>query len=410
MLAVRAPRAWISQIKVHAFTGVPLIAGGLSVAVALLSGLLLDMSSLKRGWADPFNVALVGLIYLAPVAAGAAAAEGRALAQSGLLGTAVNTTSGRRRALMLSWLSVALWQLTAFAGLSLLAILRVGVRGLPSLAVLLLPVSAVTILLAVTTLGTLLGFVVPRRGTAPTMALSIFGLLFALSFATGDLAAFSVVYPSTFYQPWLEPHAALVAGQVALLGSVLLGALAGLLGGRVARPAGSGAAVLALLATVALLRTDPDPVQIRADPGEQACAERNQVMLCVWPESRDALTPGLLSLTQYVEAAGPFLDVPHRYRQPGLRPSSAATVLLPAETQSPAEANLYTSLAVLAAYDCQEGPGARAAADLYTWMVARVDRTGADTTSPGYRVATQEMAQQQMWVDQQLAAISACTR
>lgn len=55
MLAVRAPRAWISQIKVHAFTGVPLIAGGLSVAVALLSGLLLDMSSLKRGWADPFN-------------------------------------------------------------------------------------------------------------------------------------------------------------------------------------------------------------------------------------------------------------------------------------------------------------------------------------------------------------------
>lgn len=408
--STRGPQGWAAQLKVSAFTGVPLIAGGLSVTVALLTSLLLDMSSLKRGWADPLNVALVGLIYLAPVAAGAAAAQGHALARAGLLGAVVNSTAGRRRALLLAWVSVAFWQLTAFAALALIAAVRVGTQGFPSRAVLLLPLSATTILLSVTALGTLLGFSVPRRATAPTAALTVFALLFTLSFSSGRSAAFSVVYPSTFYQPWLEPHAALVAGQVILVATMLLGALAGLSGGRLARPTALGAAVLALLATVALLHTDPDPVQVRTDPGTRACATQNDVTLCVWPESRKALAPGLQSLSQYVEAARPFLPVSLQYRQPGLRPSSATTVLLPSETRSPSEANLYTSLAVLSPYDCREGPGAQAAADLYTWMVARVDRTGADTTSPGYRVAAQPAFQQQVWVDQQLTSIRACPR
>ena len=409
---MRAPRLaaaveWAGQIQVRATTGVPRVAGLLTVSAALLSGTLIGTSAMSSGWTDPLNGALTALLFLAPVAVGVAVAEGRAIVLEGLIVSVLTATRGRRRALLASWAALASWQIAALAALLLVITIRADPSGVPSWSTMLLPASELSILLCVTTAGLLLGRHRPWRWLAPAAAVTVFLLLFGLSVTTGPIATFAVVFTSTFYQPWFEPSVRLLTGQLALTAGVLSMAMIGLL----TPPRTGRALVLAALVTasssVLLLNTSPSPVQIRAG-GPGLCAEQRGVQLCVWPASQAALAPGLASLARYVEAASPFLPVPTYYRQPGLDQPLATDVEIPGDVVTEEQANLYTSIGVLQQYSCDRGLGLAASGDLYTWMVARVDPTFADTTSAGYRMATATTAVQQDWVNGRVRLIRAC--
>ncbi len=249
-------------LAVHASSGVPFMAGLFSAAVALAVGVLFD-ASIGGLWADALNLPLTAAGYLVPIAAGSAATAAGALARTGVLALAATAPDGRRRAVLLSWCAVVLWQVVSLGVLLVIAPVRLSAAGSLSAPMVLLPASALVLLLAATAVGTVIGTRWPSPVVAPILALAVFVPLYAFIYADGRAAAFAVIFPGTFYQPWFEPHVELVTAQIGLVGSVLLGAGAALLRGRRGAVVGAGAAVCACVALTALLTIEPNPVQLR---------------------------------------------------------------------------------------------------------------------------------------------------
>lgn len=403
--ALRPPRL-LSLLTVQATSGLPAAAGLLSIVVALLTGLLFDSSGLQSGWADPLNLALTAILYLAPVAVGSGAVEASALRRSGLLQLAGTSSVGRRKALLLVYAACVGWQWLAFLALTALSVLRSDTNGAFSGADLLLPASAMAMLAATSALGVVLGSRFTNHLLPPGLAIAVFLGLYAPTFANGRFATLSYFYPSTYYQPFLQPHIRLLSLQIISLLLLVLACVGAMFG----KPRGQFVALLAGLAIVpvflALGSTNPDPVQYRSAPDNPLCKTAEGLHLCVWPDSKESLDPGLAALVDVAAHARPFLEVPIEYQQPGLK-LDAATIQLPGNPRSSQELALVAVRAVIPPLACSGPEATDAYFDLSDWLSARLS-PGAGYSEHIEEAVRLPASQQKSWVTERVAALHTC--
>lgn len=413
MTALAMPVALVGTV---AKTGIPRAFGVLQLLVGLLAAATTDVSGFLPGVADPFNVLLTAMIYLAPLAAATGAAHAGVFQRSGMGAVAAVTVGGTHAAAILNWAGAAVWSLITYLGMLTVVCLRAEVTGSTTPAMFTLVVLAVTLLLAMAAIGTAVATVRPHPLMAPTLAITSFVGLYVVSYATGPWAVLSPTSPGTTYQPYFEPRTALVLTQAAALAGAAVTAWAAVHRGlrRILHVA-SGTAMV-LVAAVGLWHQAPPhpdlvaiglgpdaPVQPRTPPEDPACGSRDGVTLCVWPESAEQLDHSLAALAPIQAAASPYLDVPGRYAQPG--------VGVPGETYHVPEAGMtdHTFYAVPAALPdgCMHRAALQATFDLRAWLSHRL---GARVATPRIRKAAGlPREEQQAWVDHRLAKLSACS-
>ena len=272
-------RRWATLVGVDATSGTVLVTGTVSAVAAVVTVTLMGRSSFLPGWADPLNAGLTITVYIAPLAAGAAALQSREMVARGIIALASTPVRGWRAATALRWASVTACQLVAFyLGLSLLLVTS-DLHGPLSAAMLLLPISGTLAIALATMLGTLAGRFWPNWFASPLLAIVIFLAMFVASLATGRASVASLVFPATFYQVYLEPNVELLSGQILGVFSILLLGMS-LLSGR--RTGVTIAAIGAgtLLGSAFILRgVAIDPVQFRAPPSRSVCQSEDSVTL-----------------------------------------------------------------------------------------------------------------------------------
>lgn len=397
----------MSSIRVLAAqlrSGVPATAGAVSVAVCVAIALLAELRFLP-GLADPLNFNLTTLAYLGPIACGAAALHARSLVNRGVCLIASSTPAGWQGAITLGWLAILCWQLAALLLGLALTLLQSDLSGPKTAPMLLLPMLASSALIPLTLLGTVVGRKFPFRGTAPILAVVVFVLIYALSFMTNRAAVLSVIYPAVYYQIFLEPNVALLIGQVVAIGGLSLLMMAQL--SRHTFPIAVVALVGLALGGVRLATVDPKPVQVRDPPKVVACANKHGIELCVWPEQRASLDPGLYALSRVGDAANGFIPIHRRYSQPGLGKTSSSTYLVP---ESDAESEEFLFLAVRAAAPalaCSSPKAEDSWFAIVSWLEARA--SGMTDAPPEIMAVTRlPESQQRSWLQERIQSITAC--
>lgn len=399
-------KAIVRLVLTDTTSGIPWLTGVVTVLVAAVLGLAIDVSGFLRGWADPLNLTLTAVAFLCPLAAGAAAAQGSRVKRDGLTTLAATTPRGPHAVLAVSFVSVLAWQLTSYWVLLGLILVRSNLSGVFSWSMLLLPASAVAYLGLATSLGTWVGSRFQAGLAAPAVALVVFLWIYVGSYASGGWERLSPIYPATFYQYYLQPNASLVATQilvaVALICVVVVSCLSR-----------SRTWLLAsVLAGVAALGTGANatsqPVEYRSSPVTAACGSRSGTTVCLWPEARAQLGDALDAMVLVRQAARPILTTPTAYRQEGLDNQEGTLFPVPA----PGEGD-YVFRAVLAASPkprCGPRPtpaSEDAAGQLQGWLQARVDPSSI--TDPDLTQLVQDSPSRQSdWVKARVADVRAC--
>lgn len=401
-------RQFARVLMTDATSGAPMVTGLLACAAAIGLGFIVSTEGLLAGWADPLNLCLTATLYLAPIAAGSVAACVGAVVRSRITWLAASSPRGSRAPTIVTWLGALLWQCVALLVFGALTLVRADLDGPATWPMLLLPAQALLLVIACSAVGMATALRFPGPFTAPAVAGVAFVLFYVLALVEGPLSRFSPVYTAIYYQVYLEPNVALLAGLcVALLGVTLL-AMTALVSSR--RLLAVGLAVGALtfgLGGALAVAAPSSPVQNRSSNTPPVCDSREGVTLCVWPESRQQLRSSLDALVSVRSSVAPFLDVPATFVEPGVRAPrpGSRTYLVPRVTQSDFVARAVT--AVVPSRDCDQ-PSFQAVGELQAWALERAKPGSFD--DPGVSEwATAPVQQQRAWVAERLAIISECS-
>jgi hypothetical protein len=295
-----------------------LVVGLLSVAIALTTGLVRMPPPTGPSWSATFNEALIGLIGLAPVSAGAVAWLVQDYHRRGIAALAASSPRGAVGGALPRIGAALLWALVGYLVLLVISAVRISHRGLPGWPPLLLVLLATAFLAAGAALGWAVGAVATGRAAPPLLAVALFAGVYAGSYGQDWVGRLAPVDRISVYRSFLQPHVQLVLAQVVLLAAVAALALCvPLAGGLARRWTGLSAVVVLTGAVLVLSKTDPDPTEIRAAPREPACAG-GPIVLCLRPENADLLAPSSTALSAAAAALGPYLPVPMRFSEPGI--------------------------------------------------------------------------------------------
>jgi hypothetical protein len=295
-----------------------LVVGLLSVAVALITALTRMPPPTGPSWSAAFNEALIGVVALAPVCAGAVAWLVQDYQRRGIAALAASSPRGAAGG-ALPRVGVALgWALLGYLLLLVISAVRTTHRGLPGWPPLLLVLLATAFLTTGAALGWAVGAAVNLPAAPPLLAVALFAGIYAGSYGDDWAGRLVPVDRMSVYRSFLQPNVRLVLAQVAVLAGI--GALAlcvPLAGGLARRWTGLSAAVVLTGAVLVLSKTDPDPTEIRAAPRQPACAG-GPIVLCLRPENADLLGASSAALSAAAAALAPYLTVPERFSEPGI--------------------------------------------------------------------------------------------
>lgn len=389
-----------------------ILGGGLLLtAIAILMGSSIDTSRLLHGWSDSFNVVLDGILFTAPVAVGLAALRAAALHRSGLLSMADTAPSGRSRSLALSAAVISVWGIVALIALAAI-VLWGTVPAVPIvISEVLLAALPVMVLITASITGTVVGSRYPYGGAAPVLAVATFMWLYGWSLTSGRSAILGLTFTSTFYQPYLEPNAALLSVQLCGLSALSSLSASRILADLPRYIATTGAIVLAVVATIGFVIVDPAPTRFRPPPSDPTCGERGGITLCVWPQSAKAIEPGLSALTRVRDAAEPTLPVPAEFRQPGIETPNedAREYLFSSAPITEGDLLLSAIRASVPPTQCQDAAGQAAYVELVDWLTVRVmGGSMLGYTRTVRRVSQQPEMQQRRWVRERVATLGSC--
>jgi hypothetical protein len=399
-------------------SGAGLAAGLLLIVAGLVGGLAMVPPDTGPSWSNPFNLALTGMLFVAPLAAAAVAWLMQDYRERGIGTLAASTNRGPVGGGLPRVAGVLVWAVLAYLVMLALFVLRTSHRGLPFGAPLLLSLLAGCFLAACAAIGWVVGTLTMSRAVPPLLAAALFALVSVGSAGDGWLRSLVPLDPGSTYRPFLQPHVRLVWVQAALLVAVTALALSALAGRRRARTlTGLAGVVLLAGAVFALSRTDPDPTEIRGAPTHPACTSGTAVQVCLRPENADKLAGSEQALASAVSALAPYLAVPSRFSEPGIdrRAAVGPGIYVPPPEGGNRLAFQAAALAAILPPPCPPKAGDSAAdiayGDLLTWAQARVDGPGG---VPPYaltrvsRVLGMDRGHQRSWVRHHLAA--ACDR
>ncbi len=398
---------WFRLGITDATSGTPLATGIVSFLAALTIGSLAGTNIMLPGWADPFNLGLTAVLFQAPLAIGSGATAAGWLLRHDVLTFADTTPRGRRAALTITTASVLLWQAAAVAGLLAVVLLRSDLAGPLTPAMLLLPALDVALVVAMVLVGSAVGSHVKTVFGAPVLAVGVFVWLYASAYAPGRWKLLSPTYSEIFYQNYFEPNHALVGGQALIATAVAISAAAVLFRRTAYRWVAVGVAFgLTVAGGASLSVASIDPVQYRSPPAQAACATRDRITLCVWPDSSDVLQPSLDALVSVARSARPYIAISGSFFQPGLQSlMPRGTVYnVPATRQEGG----FDFVALRAAVDsvvCGKGRS-RAASEFAGWLSARSSASYYSASSG--RVSHLPRAKQQYRVNQWKSQFGRC--
>jgi hypothetical protein len=401
-----------------------LTAAELTSGTGAVVGLLLLMAGLAGGlvptppvtgpsWSAAFNQALNGLLYLAPLAAGAVAWQIQDYRRRGIGMLAASSPRGGAGGALPRVGAVLGWALLAYLLLLGLSVLRTTHRGAPGGPPLLLALLAVAFLAAAAALGWAIGTVTAIRTAPPLLAIAVFASAYAGSYGRSWAGRLAPLYRDSVYRPYLQPHVGLVWTQVVVLAAVTALALSVPLARRGARRwTGLSAAVVLAGAMLALSKTDPDPTEIRGAPADPACAG-GPVLVCLRPENADLLPGSTRALAAAAAALNPYLPVPSRFSEPGIdrRAVQGPGIFVPPPRADDPLAFQTAALAAIVPPPCPRRSGDAVATvgyeDLLLWADAQVNGVAE---IPPYaldrltRIMAESVPQQRAWVHHHLTA------
>jgi hypothetical protein len=406
----------VRLVLVEMTAGAGLVTGMLLLAIAVAGALAMTPPAGGPSWSTPFNLALTGLVVIAPVCAGAVAWLVRDYRVRGIGALAASSNRGAAGGALPRVAAPCAWAALAYLVLLTAATLRTAHRGPPAGPPLLLALLAGCFLATCAALGWAIGTLSDLRVAGPLLALALFGLVRLGAAGGGWARPLAPVNPEQTYRPFLQPHVRLVWVQVAVLVAVTVLGLSAVLAGRPRRLTGLAGAVVLAGAVLTLSRTDPALTEIRGAPAHPVCAH-GPVTVCLRPENADLLPGSEQALAEASAALAPYLPVPTRFSEPGIdrRVASGPGIYVP-----PARADRLAfraaALAAIVPLPCpprriRPGTATLAYGDVLTWAAARV---GGRTALPPYgldRVAPvlgMDPDRQRSWVRHHLAA--SCAR
>ena len=356
-----------------------------------------DTRTFSAGWADPMNLTLTASLYLTPITVASAATTTVLLHRSGVADLARSTSRGVGRAMLLTVTATWLWSLVSLLAFGVAALLgNSSLSPGPSVPIMLLPLQAILLITAGASIGLTVGRLAPSAISPPTACGATFLLLYVLAISD---SRFSPVYPSIFYQIYLEPNTSLLAPILVTLASIAAAtATAALTPNRL---------LIAALFSVVLMSlgwwsvVDAKPVQVRTLQSPAACAHEDTVRLCVWPQSRDRLEPSLKALLAIREAAGNVLVTPSDYAEVGVQHSTAAgAYAVPRQGQAGYIDAAVT--AVLPSPACDNPKNLDALFELQGWLLERLDPGSVPAATT---IAKADLPTQQVWVSQHITSV-----
>ncbi|MDR6175497.1 hypothetical protein QE364_000116 [Nocardioides zeae] len=392
---------------IGATSGLPFAFGAASVIYGLVLGSLVPTELLNPGLADPVNLILTAMLYVAPPAAGIAALHVRQLRRSGLFDLAEASTRGVRGPAVLAFVSLAVWQVAAVLALGGVLLARSDLSGAVTAPMVLAAVQPPLVAVAATAVGVQVGARVRGRMAPALTAIGAFVLLYALALSGDPLHRLSPVLSEVYYPTYLEPSPRRVAAVIVLLVGVAGAALAFLpgrsaTGTRAIVPALALATATAGLVGSALVGDETARVRVA---GEVVCATEGSTELCVWSESEELLRPNLRKLVDVRAAIAGSFPTPDRFAEPGADPDARPVQV----AQVPGlDSWLPAALAVVPVADCSNADARRASDALVQWVQRAAAAGGSGDPSSGEVSAVLERPEddQRAWAGEQFDAAS----
>jgi hypothetical protein len=386
---------------------------GLSVVVGLTASLSLPAPS----WSNPFNLALIGLLYLAPLCAGVVTWMVQDYVRRGIAVLAFTSRGSTQPGVFPRVAAAASWGLLGYLTMLILFSIRMPRYGVPEGPTLLLGLLAIMLLVACVVVGWSVGSVAPSRLAAPAVTVGLFGFMYTVSYLRGWPRRLAPIDPDTSYQSFLQPHVRLVLAQLLLLLGVAVLAAGCLFRRPTTRAIAGALGALTLLGSVVWLsRTDPSATELRGAPARPVCANAT-IQVCLRPENAAQLSDTSTSLTAAVSALEPFMSVPRRFSEPGMEidRDSGPGVFVPVINATPDD-YLRAAVAAILPAPCPvtaSDSAQTAYRQLYLWAQIRVaGGAGPSVLDPRdaiiNTILSEDAAQQRTWVQARLKVALSC--
>ncbi|GAB3086320.1 hypothetical protein [Nocardioides zeae] len=393
---------------VGATSGLPFAFGIAAVVYGLVLGSLVPTGSLGPGLADPVNLVLTAMLYVAPPAAGIAALHLRQLRQSGLFDLAAASTRGIRGPAMLAFAALAVWQVASVVALGVVLVARSDLSGAVTAPMLLAALQPPLLAVAATAVGVQVAARVRARLAPALTAIAVFVVLYVLALSGDPLHRFSPVLSEVSYPTFLEPSPMRVGVVLVLLAGVVGAALAFLPSGRGASDrrevVARGLALVTVVAgLVGCVLVGDEAARVRVT-GEVVCATEGPTELCVWSESEELLRPNLERLTDVRAAIAQSFPTPDRYTEPGA--DSGARPVQVAQDPGP-DSWLPAALAVVPVADCSSAEARHASDALVQWVQqVAAGRSGGPASAEVTAVLERSEEDQRAWAAEQFDTAS----
>jgi hypothetical protein len=397
-------------------SGAGVVIGLLLLAAGIAAGLTSTPPVTGPSWSGTFNLAQHGLLWLAPLCAGAVARQVQDYRRRGIGKLAASSPRGGAGGALPRVGAVLGWALLAYLVVLGLSVLRTTHHGAPGWPPLLLALLAAAFLVAAAAVGWAVATLTTVHAAAPLLAIALFATVDAGSYGENWAGRLVPLHRDSVYRPFLQPHVRLVWIQVLVFAAIAALALSVPMARQGARRwTGVSAAIVLAGAIFTLMKTDPDPTEIRGAPADPACAGE-AITVCLRPENADLLPGSTHALAAAAAALGPYLPVPHRFSEPGIdhRAAQGPGIYVPPPRADDPLAFQAAAVAAIVPPPCPRQPGTavttRAYEDLLIWADARVNGLAQ---VPPYeldrfnRILHQGVPQQQEWVRHHLSA--ACT-
>jgi hypothetical protein len=306
-------------LRAEATTGATAAVGVLMVVMAAVGGLSVGVGLAGANWANPLTTAIVGMLYVVPVSAGAIAWLVRDYRRRGVATLAGSSVRGALTPALVPAAAVTAWTLLAYVVLVVTIAVRMPLAGAaPYPAALLLIPVMLALVAACDAAGLAVGWSTRNRLAPFGLASLVFGTLFVAAYLRSWVGRLSPIDASTSYPTFLQPDVALMTARIAGLTGLALLAAAVVIPRRYAGVL-AGVVGLALVAgwVTGVRGLDPDRYEYRAAPRDPACAT-GTVTVCLRPENKWQLGEALRRLDHAATALRPFLTVPSRFSEPGM--------------------------------------------------------------------------------------------
>jgi hypothetical protein len=414
---VSGPQRMARLLIVDMTTGVGLGAGIVVLGFSVVVGLTTSLSLPSPSWSNPFNLALMGLLYLAPLCAGVVTWMVQDYVRRAVAVLAVTSRGSTQVGVVPRVVAMSLWGLIGYLTMLLLFSVRTPRYGVPEGPALLLGVLAIVLLMACVVVGWSVGSLTLSRLAAPAVTLGLFGFMYTVSYLRGWPRRLAPIDPDTSYQPFLQPHVRLVLAQLVLLLGVAALASGGLARRPMNRLVAGAVGVLTLLGSIVWLsHTDPSATELRGAPKNPVCANAT-IHVCLRPEDAAQLRDASTTLDAAVSALEPYMSVPRRFSEPGMdiNKNSGPGVFVPVTNPTPDDF-LRAAIAAILPAPCPAtatDDAQTAYRQLYIWAEIRAAGGTAPTMMDPRdaiinTVLTEDTAHQRMWVQEHLKAARSC--